>query len=406
MTPEYDRRRILAIRPLPRPARTPRFPLLVVALGLTLGACDGVEPRINGLDDQDRPPGATDTHDYTVNELVDGLEHPWGMAFLPNGDILVTERPGRVRLVRDGELVPEPVEGGPQVWTGGQGGLLDIELHPEFQANGWVYLSYSKQVEGGVTTAVARARWDDGRLVELEDVFVADAVASGGAHFGSRIVFDRQGMMYVTVGDRGQMSPAQDLSNHIGTTLRLHDDGSAPQDNPFVGEEGALDEIFTYGNRNAQGMAVHPETGEVWQNEHGPRGGDELNRMVAGADYGWPDVSFGDHYDGRPIDDPAPGDGTEHPVVHWIPALAPSGLAFYTGDVFPNWRGSVLNGGLVARQIRRVVLDGDQAVHEEPLLEEYGARIRDVGIGPDGYVYFLTDHGNGVLGRLEPADGG
>jgi aldose sugar dehydrogenase len=380
------------------------LPLLIVAPFLLGAACNGTEPEIVNDEPIDRPGDPTATHEYTVNELVTGLDRPWGMAFLPDGDILITERPGRVRLVRDGQLRDAPVEGGPSVVAQGQGGLLDITLHPDFDGNQLVYMTYSKGVQGGITTAVARARWDGERLTGLEDVFVADAVGSGGQHFGSRIVFDPAGQMYVTVGDRGQMDPAQDLTNHIGTTLRLNDDGSVPGDNPFTGDADARDEIFTYGNRNAQGMAVHPETGEIWQNEHGPRGGDELNRMVAGANYGWPEVSFGNHYDGRNIPDPEPGDDTELPVTHWTPALAPSGLAFYTGDRFPNWRGSAFNGGLAGQRIVRVALDGSEAVHEEDLIAGRGWRIRDVVDGPDGYLYFLTDAANGMLARLEPVD--
>jgi len=388
--------------------RTSRhLPLLALAPFLLTAACNGTQPAVgngNAIDNGD-PDDPTATHEYTVNELVSGLAHPWGMAFLPGGDILITERPGRVRLVRDGQLREAPVEGGPSVRAQGQGGLLDIALHPAFGANQLVYMTYSKAVDGGITTAVARARWEGDRLTGLEDVFVADAVGSGGQHFGSRIVFDPAGQMYVTIGDRGQQPEAQNRANHIGTTLRLNDDGSVPGDNPFTGEADARDEIFTYGNRNAQGMAVHPETGEIWQNEHGPRGGDELNRMVAGANYGWPEVSFGNHYDGRNIPDPEAGDGTELPVTHWTPALAPSGLAFYTGDRFPNWRGSAFNGGLAGQKIVRVALDGSEAVHEEDLLAGRGWRIRGMVDGPDGYLYFLTDDSsNGRLARLEPVD--
>ncbi len=380
-------------------------PLPLFALCLLTAACNGTEPAVGiGDDDNDHPGDPTPTHDYTVNELVTGLQNPWGMAFLPNGDILITERPGRVRLVRDGQLQDTPVEGGPSVAATGQGGLLDIALHPDFGANRLVYMTYSKAVSGGITTAVARARWANDQLNDLEDVFVADAAAGGGQHFGSRLVFDRDQLLYVTVGDRGMQDPSQDLTNHIGTTLRLGDDGGVPGNNPFIGDSDARDEIFTYGNRNAQGMALHPETGEIWQNEHGPRGGDELNRMVAGANYGWPEVSFGNHYDGTSIPDPEPGDDTEHPVVHWTPALAPSGLAFYTGDRFPNWQGNAFNGGLAGQRIVRVVLDGDQAIDEEDLIADRGWRIRAVVDGPDGYLYFLTDSANGILARLEPVN--
>lgn len=363
---------------------------------LALGACNSDATTDVGNEDPEL------THDYRVVELVDGLERPWGLVFLSEDELLVTERPGRIRRIEGWELQDSPVDGGPTVEAGGQGGLLDMELHPDFVSTGWIYMSYSKPVDEGVTTAVARARWADGELTELEDLFVADAAASGGQHFGSRIRFGPDGLMYVTVGDRGAASLAQDLSNHHGTTVRIHDDGSIPADNPFVDDPEARDEIFTYGNRNAQGQAVHPETGRIWQNEHGPQGGDELNHMVSGENYGWPEYNFGDHYDGRPIPDPDEDSGTVLPVTHWTPAIAPSGLAFYTGDVFPNWQGDALNGGLVGRQIRRVALDGTEVVEQETLLADYGERIRDVVEGPDGYVYFLTDSSDGVLGRLEP----
>lgn len=377
------------------PARFPALAALVVAAG-----CDTAEPRVADHEQSDDP-DVSATHDYRVNELVTGLEHPWALAFLPGGDILVTERPGRVRLVRNGTLRSDPVDGAPAAQAGGQGGMMDIVVHPDFQSNRLVYISYSKAVPGGRTTAVARARWENDRLEGLEDVFVADAVG-GGQHFGGRILFDREGYLYLTIGDRGTGSRAEDLSDHAGTTIRLHDDGSVPADNPFVDRDDARPEIYTYGNRNAQGMALHPETGEVWQNEHGPRGGDEINRMEAGEDYGWPRVNFGTHYNGAPIPDPQPGDGTTLPLVYWVPSIAPSGMAFYTGDRFPRWRGNVLNGALAGRHLRRVVFDGTDPLHQEVLLEDYGERIRDVRDGPDGYIYFLVDSSDGALARLEP----
>jgi aldose sugar dehydrogenase len=377
-------------------------PLALAALVATfaVAGCEPAEPRVSD-DHASTDPDATATHDYQVNELVTGLEHPWGLALLPGGDILITERPGRVRLVRDGALRPEPVQGAPATQAGGQGGMMDIVAHPDFESNRLVYISYSKAVAGGRTTAVARARWEDDRLQGLEDVIVAQAAGAGGQHFGGRIVFDRDGYMYLTIGDRGTGDRAADLGDHAGTTLRLHDDGRVPADNPFMDRDDARPEIFTFGNRNAQGMALHPETGEVWQNEHGPRGGDEINRMEPGADYGWPRVNYGTHYDGRPIPDPQPGQGTTLPLLYWVPSIAPSGMAFYTGDHFPNWRGNVFNGALVGRHIRRVVLDGTDVVHQEELLADYGERIRDVRNGPDGFIYFVTDSPEGVLARLE-----
>jgi aldose sugar dehydrogenase len=349
----------------------------------------------------DGPAGSS--HLYSVVEIARGLEHPWAMAFLPDGDILVTERPGRVRLVHDGALVPTPVAGAPSVRTGGQGGLLDIALHPQFEDTRLVYLSYSKAVDGSVTTAVARARWEDGALTGLEDVFVALPAMGTGRHFGSRLLFDRDGYLWITVGDMGLGDPARDPSNHAGTTIRLHDDGRVPSDNPFVGDPQARPEVFSYGHRNAQGLALHPETGEVWLHEHGPRGGDAVQLVRPGANYGWPDVSFGRQYSMLPIPDPEPGQGIELPLHHWTPSIAPSGMAFYTGDHFPNWRGDVFAGALAGQHLRRVVFDGTDPVHEEQLLADYGARIRDVRMGPDGYLYFLTDSNDGALGRLEPS---
>jgi aldose sugar dehydrogenase len=342
--------------------------------------------------------------DYRVVTVVEGLEHPWGMAFLPGDEgILVTERPGRLRLVRNGQLEP-PLAGVPQVWAQGQGGLLDVALHPDFPQNRLVYLTYSKPGERGATTALARGRLEEGRLAGVQDIFVADAWSREGRHFGSRIVFDADGFVYITIGDRGQMQPAQDLSNHMGTTVRLHDDGRVPQDNPFAGRANARAEIFTYGNRNAQGMATHPQTGEIWQNEHGPRGGDEINLMRPGANYGWPEYNFGNHYDGRPIPDPQPDTGIELPLLHWTPAIAPSGMTIYDGDAFPQWRGDVFNGSLVAQHLRRVRFDGTEPLEQERLLEGRGQRVRDVQTGLDGLLYVLVDAPSAPMLRLEPAN--
>jgi len=345
----------------------------------------------------------SEEHDFRLVTVASGLENPWGLAFLPDGDILVTERPGRIRLITGGELRQAPVAGAPTAVTGGQGGMLDIALHPEFEANGLVYIAYSKEVEGGRTTAVARARWTGDALEGTEDVFVADAVG-GGRHFGSRIAFDPAGYMYITVGDRGEMNRAQDLSDHAGTTIRLHDDGRVPTDNPFVGRSGARGEIYTYGNRNAQGMAIHPETGQVWQNEHGPRGGDEINLIEAGRNYGWPLITHGIGYRGETIAQDTARAGMEQPVLHWTPSIAVSGMAFYSGDRFPAWRGNLFNGALRQAHLRRVVLDGDRVVHQEELLSDLGQRIREVKEGPDGYLYLLTDERDGAVLRLEPAD--
>lgn len=346
----------------------------------------------------------SEEHRYRVVTVASGLEHPWGMAFLPNDDILITERPGRLRIVREGRLLQDPVAGVPRVSARGQGGLLDVALHPDFAANRLIYLSYSKPgPDGRTTTAIARGRLDGGQLSAVEDVFVADAWSRPGTHYGSRIVFDRDGMMYVTVGDRGQMERAQDPGDHAGTTIRLHDDGRVPSDNPFVGRADALPEVYTYGNRNPQGMVLHPQTGEIWQNEHGARGGDEINWIRSGLNYGWPAITHGVNYSGAPITPDTARAGMEQPVLHWTPSIAPSGMAVYTGERFPGWRGNFFVGALANRHLRRVVMEGTRPAHQERLLVNVGQRIRDVRDGPDGYLYVLTDESNGALLRIEPA---
>jgi aldose sugar dehydrogenase len=341
-------------------------------------------------------------HDFRVIPVVTGLEHPWSLAFLPDGSLLVTERPGRLRLVRDGILAPAPVAGVPEVWSSGQGGLMDVVLHPDFADNRLVYLSYSKPGPRGATTAVVRGRLAGDRLTGVEEVIEADAWSRRGQHFGSRLAFDPAGYLYITTGDRGEMGRAQDPTDHAGVTLRVHDDGRAPADNPFAGRSDARPEIFTYGNRNGQGLAVHPVTGQVWQNEHGPRGGDEINLLLPGRNYGWPVVSHGVHYDGRRISDRTEQAGMESPLHHWTPSIATSGMAFYEGDLFPDWRGDLLVGGLAGEVLVRVRFDGTRMVEEERLLEGIG-RVRDVRVSPAGAVYLVLDGPSASVLRLEPA---
>ena len=344
-------------------------------------------------------------HAYRAVTVIEGLEHPWSIAFLPDGGLLITERPGRLRLVRDGQLVDNPVAGVPAVHAEGQGGLLDVVLHPEFSDNGFVYLSYSKRcTESGNTTAVGRGVWLNGALHGFEELYAADACAPRGRHHGSRIVFDRDGYMFVTVGDRGVQNRAQNPNDNVGVTLRLHDDGSIPDDNPFVGSGEGHAANFTWGNRNAQGMAMHPETGEIWLNEHGPRGGDEVNVVKRGSNYGWPLATFGTEYNGAMISHRTHEElGMEPPVKQWTPSIAVSGMAFYTGDAFPDWRNDMFVGALNFQHIARIRFDGYTEVEEERLLERTHGRIRDVRVGPDGFVYALTDDRNGRLIRLSPA---
>lgn len=350
-----------------------------------------VSPACTAEDDR-----SSSQHEFSVVTVSEGLEHPWSIAFLPGGDLLVTERPGRLRLIRDGELVSEPVAGTPEVVVQKQGGLLDVVLHPAFAENGFVYLTYATACDGGATTAVGRGVWKDDALEGFTELFRADACAPGGLHHGSRLVFDGDGYLFMTVGERGRRDWAQDTTNNAGSTLRLHDDGTIPDDNPF----GAN---WTWGSRNSQGMAVHPETGEIWQHEHGPRGGDEINIVRKGANYGWPEVTYGREYSGLAITDVRERDDIEPPIKQWTPSIAPSGLAIYDGDAFPEWRHDLFVGALKHQHLERVRFDGRREVESEKLLEDIG-RVRDVKVGPDGYIYLAIDARDGRVVRLEPAN--
>lgn len=351
------------------------------------------------------PTVRTEEHALRVRVLVQGLEHPWSLAFLPDGRMLVTERSGRLRIVREGKLDPQPVSGLPPVAANGQGGLLDVALHPRHAENGWVYLSYSARGPGGFGTEVARGRLVQNRLEDVQIIFRMQPKVSGGRHFGSRLVFDRQGMLFVTLGERGDQDRAQRMDEHLGKIVRLHDDGRIPQDNPFRSQAGALPEIYSLGNRNVQGAALHPSTGELWAHEHGPQGGDELNVIRAGANYGWPVVTYGRNYGtGTQIGEGTHKPGMTPPLHYWVPSIAPSGMAFYTGDRFAKWRGDLFVGALKDEMLVRLRLDGEKVVREERMLKGTLGRIRDVRQGPDGFIYLLTDESPGVLARIEPAD--
>ena len=377
-----------------RPSGVLGLAMLAAASGVSAPAARAVEPRVI----------QSERHTFRVAVLVGGLEHPWGMAFLPDGRVLVTERPGRLRLITNGRLEPQPVGGLPPIAVHGQGGLLDVALHPRYAETGWVYLSYAGTGERGVGTEVLRGRLNGNQLTDVAVLFRLQPKSGAGQHFGSRLVFDRAGYLYVTLGDRGERDRAQGLDDHRGKIVRLHDDGRVPEDNPFRGRTGARPEIFSYGNRNVQGAALHPGTGVLWAHEHGPQGGDEVNVIRAGQNYGWPVITFGREY-GTGI---RIGQGTSRadvaPPVHvWIPSIAPSGMAFYTGDRFPRWRGNLFVGALVDRSLVRLELDGERVVREERLMRGAIGRVRDVRSGPDGYLYLLSDESKGVLARLEPA---
>ena len=344
-----------------------------------------------------------DDHTFRVVKVVQGLEQPWSLAFLPDGRMLVTEKAGRLRMIREGKLDPRPIGGLPQVTVHGQGGLHDVVLHPQFQKNQLIYLAYAARGEDGVGTELARGRLAGDRLEEVQVLFRQSPKGRAGQHFGGRIVFDRAGFLYLTLGDRGDRDRAQNPDDHAGSVIRLHDDGRVPKDNPFVGRAGWKPEKFTLGNRNMQGAALHPQTGVLWTHEHGPQGGDEVNIMRAGANYGWPVITYGVNYGiGTKIGEGTHKQGMEQPIHYWVPSIAPSGMAFYTGDRFPRWKGNLFVGALRDQMLVRLQLDGDKVVKEERLLKNELGRIRDVRNGPDGFIYLLTDESNGVLARLEP----
>jgi glucose/arabinose dehydrogenase len=356
------------------------------------------------IDAAAKGPIASEQATFELVTVTSGLEHPWGMAFLPDDEILITERPGRLRIVRDGMLDPEPIAGVPPVYASGQGGLLDVALDPEFVSNRVIYLSYAAEGDGGNSTRVARARLEGGRLEDLEVIFRAEPLVNSTYHFGSRLAFDPQGHLLITVGERRDGERAQDLADHNGSVIRLHPDGRVPDDNPFIGTDGIRPEIFSYGHRNPQGLAIHPETGIPWLHEHGARGGDEVNVVRPGANYGWPVITYGIDYSGAPIGEGTHKEGMAQPIHYWVPSIAPSGMAFYDGEAFPEWQGDLFVGALRSELLARLELDGEQVVAEERLLEDAIGRIRDVEVGPDGFLYLLTDERDGALYRLEPAE--
>ena len=343
-------------------------------------------------------------HRFHLVKVVDGLEHPWGLAFLPDGRMLVTERPGRLRIVADGWLVPEPVAGVPEVWDDGQGGLLDVALHPGFAENGLIYLSYaSPDDDNDAATAVARGRLVGARLEDVEEIYVALPRDDGGRHFGSRLLF-ADGYLFVTAGERGEPDRAQDVGDPAGSVIRLLDDGRVPEDNPFVGTADARPELYSIGHRNPQGMAREAATGRIYAVEHGPKGGDELNLIEPGVNYGWPVITHGKSYMGFKIGEGTHKEGMAQPVHYWVPSISPSGLTIYDADRFPAWQGSFFAGALSGELLVRLEVADGKAVVEERMLEDLEERIRDVRQGPDGLIYLLTDHPEGMLLRLEPAD--
>ncbi len=394
--------------------------LSILSLPLLLGIACSTQASINeanlsngarvaSLGENFREVATEDTEyeEIRLVEIANGLENPWSVAFLPDGRVLVTERPGRLNLIEEGQVIE--VSGVPEVNTQGQGGLLEVSVHPAYADNGWIYLTYSKpNGDGETATALARGRLEGNTLIDLEDIFVQNRYSEPGRHYGSRLVWNNDGTLLMSIGDRGVDPPrAQDLSDHAGAVLRLNDDGSVPNDNPFVGNDEILDEIYTYGNRNIQAMVKNPATGEVWAADHGPRGGDVLYRVEAGNNYGWPLVTRGLDYGSEgPFPDAVTRrmEGVTEPFYEFLPTHAPSGIALVTANQFSSWQGNLLVGGLRSERIRRVVFDETEVLHEEELLLQTVGRIRDVREGPDGNLYVLTDESDGALYRIEPAD--
>ncbi|WP_278486460.1 PQQ-dependent sugar dehydrogenase [Achromobacter insolitus] len=380
-----------------RPAAITRalFLPLCLSAALTVSAQPGPEPA---------------SVPARVTAVVGGLNHPWGMAFLPEGGVLITERPGNLRLLRIPGGLSKPLAGVPKVAAQGQGGLLDVALSPDFAKDRYVYLSYAEADGSKSGTAVGRGRLsaDGAALEDFRVLFRQEPKLSSGLHYGSRLVLDGKGYLYISLGENNQRPTAQDLDKLQGKVVRLKADGSVPPDNPYVGQAGARPEIWSYGHRNPQGMALNPWTGQLWENEHGPRGGDEINLVQRGKNYGWPLATHGINYSGQPIPEAKGGDltGMEPPLYWWPKSPAISGMAFYNADRFPAWRNSVFIGALANQNLIRLTLDGDRVVGQEWLLTDRKQRIRDVRQGPDGYVYVLTDASPGELLRLAPADSG
>jgi glucose/arabinose dehydrogenase len=382
-----------------------RILIVAVAVAIYARATAGVAPEpVRGPPPPPQPAKVIKTG-YKVTEIAKGLDHPWSMAFLPDGSMLVTERVGRLRLIQGGLLRPEPIGGVPAVHTGSQAGLFDIVLHPTFAQNNIVYLTYAAGTKGANGTQVARARFDGSTLQDLRVIFKAMPLKDTDNHYGGRMAFLPDGTFVLTIGEGFEYrEKAQDLTSDLGKIVRLNDDGSVPPDNPFVGQASARPEIYTWGHRNEQGLVFDEQSGRLYETEHGPRGGDELNIIVARRNYGWPVITYGMDYSGAYVSPYTQRPGLEQPVIYWTPSIAPSGLAMYRGDKFPAWRGDLFVGALAFKHLRRVHMDErENVVDQEQLLNDLNWRIRDVRAAPDGYLYVCTDEADGRVLRLEPA---
>lgn len=377
--------------------------LLLIPFILT--SCAENQASEQDVDDTDDFSGEviqSEKQNFGIDTITSNLQNPWGIVFLPDKRILITERSGSIKIVENGTLQEDTVQGVPEVYAQGQGGLLDIKLHPDYEENGWIYFTYSQPGQGGSATTLSRAKLQGNSFTDLEELFVTDPFIDSKVHFGSRIAFDGKGYIFISTGERGTKPNSQDLSNHHGKVLRLNEDGTAPDDNPFVNEPNAKPEIWTYGHRNVQGMVYDAENDVLWAHEHGPKGGDEVNLIEKGSNYGWPLATFGVDYDGTIISDETEIDGVKPPIHYWNPSIAPCGMALVTSDRFPNWKGNLLIGALSHQHVARVEINNREFAAEEKLLDQVG-RVRVVSESPDGYIYVATE-GTGLLLKLIPAN--
>lgn len=366
-----------------------RFNVPIIAVLLLLVACKDEPQNGIALNDNNAP-------DYRIETVIDGLSNPWGMDWLPDGSMLITEKNGEFLHYKDGTL--KELQNGPDIYVRGQGGLLDIAVHPDYPSQPWIYFTFSSDsgAGSGGNTQLTRARIEDGSLTNIQTLYKAAPNSRAGQHFGSRIAFDLDGYIYFSIGDRGNREEnPQDLSRDGGKIYRLHDDGRIPQDNPFVGTGGAKEAVFSYGHRNPQGLIRHPETGVIWSHEHGPKGGDEINIIQKGKNYGWPVITYGVNYSGSKITDETARTGMEQPVYYWVPSIAPCGMDFVTGDRYPDWKGHLLVGSLKFNYIELVKLDGNKVIDRIKIAEDIG-RVRNVKMGPDGFIY-VSIEGRGIF---------
>lgn len=377
---------------------------LSACLAMLLAACSGA-PSADGAKQTEAAPTAAAAPVTTKLEAIaSGLEYPWGIAFLPDGAMLVTERAGRLRVIRNGQLDPTPVTGVPEVLASGQGGLFDVALHPRFAENQLIYLALAGGDDRANATRIVRARFDGKALADVKEVFRASPDKAGDAHFGGRILFLPDETMIVTLGDGfAYREQAQNLKSDLGKIVRLRDDGSVPSDNPFVGKAGARGEIWSYGHRNVQGILRDPTTGAIYANEHGPMGGDELNLIAPGKNYGWPVITYGRDYNGAVISPYTERPGMEQPLTYWVPSIATAGMSMYAGDLFPQWKGDIFIAALAGAHVRRVDMEGGKVIGQETLFADQQARFRHVAAGPDGALYLLTDDLDGRVLKVTPA---